>query len=392
MNRSILHLDLDSFFVSVERLQNTELVGKPVLIGGLSERGVVASCSYEARQFGVHAAMPMKLAKHLCPEATVIKGDMDNYSKYSKQVTEVVHEQVPLYEKASIDEFYADLTGMDRFFGCYQLSKALRQKIIKETGLPVSFGLSVNKLVSKVSTNEAKPNGERQIDEGMEKQFLAPLSISKIPMIGKKTYQKLCYMGVRKVEILSQIPTELLEREFGKYGIGLWKKANAIDNSPVVPYTEKKSISTERTFSVDTTNVAQLNAILVGMTEKLAYDLRKSRKLTACVTVKIRYSDFNTFSQQQQISYTNTDHALINIVQELFKKLYNRRLLIRLVGVKFSHLVPGSYQTNLFEDSDKLISLYQAIDILKNRYGNQIISRAVTLNPKGHVPKLPHIL
>lgn len=256
--RSIVHLDLASFFVLVERLRNRDLNGKPLVIGGSSIRGVVASCSYEARYFGVHSAMPMKLAKRLCPHLIILRGDMDAYSKFSKLVTEVIQDQSPLYEKTSIDEFYIDLTGMDRFFGCFQWSKALRQKITKETGLPVSFGLSANKLVSKVGTGEAKPDGQIEIVRGTEKQFLAPLSVAKIPMIGDKTYRKLCNMGVRKVSTLSAVPARLLEREFGKNGISLWEKANAIDDYPVVPYSESKSISTEQTFSEDTTDIIKL--------------------------------------------------------------------------------------------------------------------------------------
>jgi DNA polymerase-4 len=195
MERTVVHMDLDSFFVSVSRLQNSALIGKPVLVGGSSDRGVVASCSYEARQFGIHSAMPMKLARRLCPEALIIRGDYESYSNYSSIITEMIGEQVPVYEKSSIDEFYLDLSGMDKFFGCYKWATELRQKIQKETGLPISFGLSVNKTVSKVATGEAKPNGQMQINFGNEKQFLSPLSVSKIPMVGEKTAHLLRSMG-----------------------------------------------------------------------------------------------------------------------------------------------------------------------------------------------------
>ena len=375
--RSIVHLDLDSFFVSVERLRNTALVGQPLIIGGSGNRGVVASCSYETRYFGVHSAMPIKLAKRLCPQAIILRGDMDAYSKYSKLVTEVIRDQSPLYEKTSIDEFYVDLTGMDRFFGCFQWSKELRQRITRETGLPVSFGLSVNKLVSKVGTGEAKPDGQIEVPRGMEKQFLAPLSVSKIPMIGDKTYRKLCNMGVRKVSTLSAIPARLLEREFGKSGISLWQKANAIDDSPVVPYSESKSISTEQTFSEDTTDIIRLRALLVTMTERLGFELRSSQRLTSCVTVKVRYSDFNTHTQQRQVYYSSNDDVLIKYVQELFDKLYSRRVLIRLIGVKFSSLVHGNHQIDLFSDTNKMINLYQAMDKMKIKYGPGSVKRAV---------------
>ena len=177
LERSIVHMDLDTFFVSCERLIDGRLNNRPVLIGGTSDRGVVASCSYEARKYGVHSAMPMRLAKQLCPEAIILRGNSGTYTKYSTLVTEVIKDSVPLYEKASIDEFYIDLTGMDKFFGCYDLAKELRHKIIKETGLPISFGLSVNKTVSKIATGEAKPNNQIRIDSGTEKPFLAPLSV-----------------------------------------------------------------------------------------------------------------------------------------------------------------------------------------------------------------------
>lgn len=197
--RSIVHMDLDTFFVSCERLIDSRLIGKPVLIGGTSDRGVVASCSYEARSFGIHSAMPMRMAKQLCPEAVVLRGNAGTYTKFSESVTEIIKEAVPLYEKTSIDEFYIDLSGMDRFFGCHQLASELRQRIIKETGLPISFGLSINKTVSKIATGEAKPNNQIRIEKGSEKPFLSPLSVKKIPMVGEVTYKALCDLGIKKL-------------------------------------------------------------------------------------------------------------------------------------------------------------------------------------------------
>ncbi|MCE3279476.1 MAG: polymerase [Bacteroidetes bacterium] len=383
MNRSIMHIDLDSFFVSVERLVHPELIGKPVLVGGSSDRGVVASCSYEARTFGIHSAMPMKMAKQLCPEAVVVKGDTDQYSKYSNIITDIVKEEVPLYEKPSIDEFYIDLTGMDKFFGCYKMATELRQKIMRETNLPISFALSTNKTVAKVGTGEAKPNGQRHIEFGTEKNFLAPLSIKKIPMVGDKTYMILRNMGIQWVKTVQEMPAELMEQVLGQNGGMIWRKANAIDNSPVEPYCERKSISTERTFDHDTIDVKMLKSLMVSMTEKLAFQLRSEQKLTACVTVKIRYSDFNTYTMQAQIPYTSLDHTLIEKVKELFDRLYQKRMLIRLIGVRFSHLVQGSYQYNLFEDSMQQIQLYQAMDKMRKRYGDDtVIQRAAGLGVK----------
>ncbi len=384
MERQIVHIDLDSFFVSVERLNNAALYGKPVLVGGASDRGVVAACSYEARAFGIHSAMPMKMARQLCPDAILVRGDSSQYSYYSNMVTEIIAGDVPLYEKSSIDEFYIDLTGMDRFFGTYKLATELRQKITRETNLPISFALSGNKTVSKVGTGEAKPNGQKEIPLGTEKAFLAPLSIKKIPMVGDKTYQVLRDMGIMYINTLQQMPMVLLQQVLGETGGVIWKKANGIDNSLVVPYTERKSISTEQTFDKDTIDVKALKGLLIGMTEKLAYQLRSEQKLTACVTVKIRYSDFNTYTMQARIPYTSLDHILIEKVNDLFEKLYQKRMLIRLIGVRFSHLVQGGHQFNLFEQTLQQIQLYQAMDKIRKRYGKDAVNRAGGMDFKSH--------
>jgi len=381
-SRAIVHMDLDSFFVSVERLQDSSLNGKPLLIGGTAGRGVVASCSYEARKFGVHSAMPMKMALRLCPEAIVLRGDYDQYSKFSHLVTDIIREDVPLYEKSSIDEFYIDLSGMDRFFGSYLFATELRKKITRETGLPISFGLSANKTVSKIATNEAKPNGQLEILRNTEKTFLAPLSVQKIPMVGDKTYRLLKSSGIEKVKTIQEMPVELMERLLGESGRVLWRKANGIDNSPVIPYSERKSISTEETFATDIIDVVGIRALLVSMTEKLGFQLRNQQKLTSCITVKIRYSNFDTHTMQAKIPYSSCDHILIPRVKELFEKLYSQRMLIRLVGVKFSCLVSGNYQINLFDDTEEMMNLYQAMDRMKHKYGEGKVVRAIGMDRK----------
>lgn len=382
MQKTILHLDLDTFFVSVERLINSELKNKPLLVGGISDRGVVAACSYETRGYGIHSGMPMKMARELCPEATVIRGNAGTYSKHSDLVTDIIKEKVPLFEKSSIDEFYADLSGMDRFFGCYQYASELRRKIMKETGLPISFGLSVNKVVSKVATNEAKPNNQLKVDFGYEKPFLAPLSIKKIPMVGDKTYQTLRNLGLRKVRTVQEMPPDLMQRVLGANGIVIWKRANGVDNTPVIPFWDRKSISTERTFDKDTIDVNKLKGILIAMTENLAFQLRRGEKLTACIAVKIRYSDFNTYSKQMRIPYTSADHILIPKILEIFKLLYNRRLLVRLIGIRFSHLVQGNYQIDLFDDTEEALNLYAAMDHIRNRFGDKSVLRASGMGAK----------
>ncbi len=388
MNRQIMHIDLDSFFVSVERKLNPELNNKPVLVGGTSGRGVVASCSYEARKFGVHSAMPMGRALQLCPEAIVVHGSHDEYSKYSEMVTEIIHENVPVYEKSSIDEFYIDLTGMDRFFGSYKLATDLRHKIMNETGLPISFALSTSKVVAKIGTGTAKPNGQKEIPAGTEKDFLAPLSVRKIPGVGAKAFEVLSRMGIETIGSVQKMPLVRLQRELGEAGISLWNKAHGIDDSPVEPYSERKSLSTECTFEKDTFDNEHLKRVLVSMTEKLCFQLRTEEFLTACAAIKIRYSDFNTVSMQAKIPYTALDGVLITKVTELFEKLVQKNLPIRLIGVRFSHLVHGTYQFDLFNDTTEQLQLYSAMDKLRQKFGDAAVMRAAGLGLNQRDPYL----
>ncbi|WP_407498468.1 DNA polymerase IV [Elizabethkingia anophelis] len=375
MERAIVHMDLDTFFVSCERKVNSALNGKPIIIGG-GDRGVVASCSYESRYYGVRSAMPIRMALKLCPEAKVIRGDMDLYSKMSHEVTEIIEENVPVMEKASIDEFYLDLSGMDRFFGCYKMTNELAATIMKETGLPISFALSQNKTVSKIGTGEAKPLGHLEIQSAMVRPFLDPLSIKKIPMVGDATFQLLSRIGIRTIKTLSEMPSDVLQNIIGKNGLELWKKANGIDDTPVIPYSERKSISSERTFDKDTINVEGIRTLITSMAEQLAHQLRKEKWLTSTVVVKIRYSNFDTETKQCRITYTSADHTICKYALELFDKIYNRRMRIRLVGLKLTGLVHGQYQMNLFEDTAEMINLYQAMDHIKDRFGKHAVTRA----------------
>ena len=375
MERAIVHMDLDTFFVSCERLKNSELTGKPVIIGG-GDRGVVASCSYETRYFGVRSAMPIKMALRLCPEARVIKGDMEHYSNMSHMVTQIIQEKVPVLEKASIDEFYLDLSGMDKFFGCFKWTNEIAQSVTDNTGLPISFALSTNKTVSKIGTGESKPTGRFEIQQQNIQPFLNPLSVKKIPMIGPETFQLFSRLGIRTIETLSKMPVDVLQQLVGKNGPVLWNKAHGIDETPVVPYSERKSISTENTFNADTIDIQEIQNILTAMVEKLCYQLRTEKWLVSVVVVKIRYSNFDTETKQCRVPYTSVDHSLIKYALELFKKVYTRRMRIRLIGIKFTGLVHGSHQMNLFEDTEELISLYQTMDKIKNRFGSLSIGKA----------------
>lgn len=366
---------MDNFFVSIEQLRNSKLEGKPVLIGGSNDRGIVAACSDEAKKFGIHTAMPMQVAQRLCRYATIIKADFEAYSKFSHVVTEVLKREVPLLEKSGIDEFYIDLTGMDKFFGCKKFTHELIKKVYKECGLSSSFGLASNKLVSKVAAGEDKPKGQLEIPFGWEKPFLNPLRITKIPGVGEQTAFKLMKMGVETIQVLSEVPAEVLCTVLGKLGNELWRRANGIDESPVVPYKEEKSISTEHIFQQDTIDMQLLTAELVRMTESLCFELRKQQRLTGCLVLKLRYSDGDTHTLQRSIAYCNQDQQLIGVARELFQQLFTRRLLVRMIGIRFTHLIPGVYQIDLFSDTNESIRLYQQIDSIKQRFGEGMLGR-----------------
>ena len=380
--RHIAHFDLDAFFVSVELLKNPHLKGKPLIVGGDGQRGIVAACSYEARKFGIQSAMPSIIAKRLCPDAIFLRGSYHEYSKYSRLVTDIIAGFVPVYEKASVDEFYIDMTGMDKFFGVSQYTRELREKIIKETGLPISYGLSTSKLVSKMATNEAKPNGYLEIPPGKETAFLWPLTVDKIPMVGKQTQQQLHSLGIHTIEQLAKTPLDQLEYAFGKWGKKLWEKAHGISDSPVEQYSEQKSISHENTFHDDSDEAKFLHKELVKLTEETAYDLRQEEKLTGCVSVKLRYADFTTVSKQEVIDYTALDNILIAKVKELFTKLYKKGEKVRLLGVRFSHLVPMTIQMSLFDDALEKLELFKAVDNIKNQFGNDAVMKATSLKNK----------
>lgn len=379
-DKHIIHMDQDAFFVSVEVRKDPKLAGKAVIIGGTSERGVVASCSYEARKFGVHSAMPSKMAKQLCPHAIFIRGNMDAYSKASLEITDIIREKVPLFEKASIDEHYIDMTGMDRFYGCMQYAHELRETIIKELSLPISFGLSVNKTVAKMATNDCKPAGEKNVKQNEVQPFLNPLSIRKIPGLGEKTFVKLSDMGIKKIYTLAQVHPNQMMTLLGKNGLSLLNKAKGIDNSPVIPFTEQKSIGTQCTFKSDSIDVALINNLLTSMVMDIAFQLRQKQKLTACITITIRYSNFEDVTKQTTIPYTSLDSVLIEKAKELFRQVYQKRMLLRLIGVRFSNLVSGFEQIDLYSESNEQYALVQAMDKIRKRFGQTAVTRASILD------------
>lgn len=373
--RIIAHFDLDSFFVSVECLLDPSLKGKPVIVGG-GDRGVVAACSYEARKYGIHSAMPSARAKQLCPQAIFVKGTRGEYSRYSRWVTDIIASKAPLFEKASIDEFYIDLSGMQRFFDPLQWTIDLRMEIMIDTGLPISFGLSVNKMMAKMATNLAKPNGFLQIPPGKEKEFLAPLPVESIPGVGEHTKELLHASGIFKIRDIYNKGKDTLEEKLGKWGPDLWLKSQGIHLGEVSSYHESKSISTEHTFDENVTDVNFLLQTLTGQTEKVCYQLRREAFVTGCVAVKIRYADFETTSRQQTIDFTTADDEIIPVIKNLFHKLYRKGNAVRLIGVRLSELTHDAVQASLFTDHEKKAGLYKAIDSMRDRFGRTIVKRA----------------
>jgi DNA polymerase IV len=373
--RLIAHFDLDTFFVSVELLKQPELRGKPVYVGG-TERGVVTSASYEARKFGVRSGMPSWKAKQLCPQAIALGWSRGEYSRYSRWVTQIIADKAPLFEKASIDEFYIDLTGMDKFFNPLQWTVDLRKQIIDETALPISFGLASNKMMAKIATDEAKPNGYLQIPPGREREFLAPMPVSKIPGVGDQTYEVLKAMGITLIKHIGERSIEELEERLGKWGADLWHKSQGIHHGEVTPYHESKSVSTENTFDENKTDLNFLMSELVRMVERICYELRQDGKVAGCIAVKIRYPDFETTSKQTTVPYTCADDEVIPVAKELFKKLWKKGTPIRLMGVRLSELTNDAVQTNLFNDVERKTDLYKAIDNVKERFGKASVKRA----------------
>ena len=373
--RIIANFDLDSFFVSVEVLNDPSLRGKPVFVGG-SERGVVAACSYEARKFGIHSGMPSKKALQLCPHAIVVKGTRGEYSRYSRWVTQIIAAKAPLFEKASIDEFYLDLTGMHKFFNPLQWTVDLRKEIMEETKLPISFGMGSNKMIAKMATNEAKPNGYLQVPPGKEREFLAALPVNKIPGVGDHTWEVLKAMGIWTINDVNLKTKEELEGRLGKWGIDLWNKSFGLNSGEVTQYHEAKSISSENTFDENKTDINFLLAEVVRLSEKIAFELRQDGKTAGCIAVKIRYPDFETTSRQTTVPFTCADDEIIQVAKSLFHKLYKKGKPVRLLGVRLSELTNEAIQTNLFDNTTRKNDLYKAIDDVKNRFGKVKIKRA----------------
>lgn len=369
MERAIVHMDMHDYYIACERLANSSLVGMPLIIGGGTNRGTVAACSKEAARFGIRIAMPTSYALKLCPNATVIKGDYGSYANKSTELTEIIKEHAPVVEKSSIHSFYLDITGMDRFFGCYDWTKELSVKIAKNSGLDPSWALSVNKTVSKIGAVDSTPGRPQFLDQDKVRHFLNPLPIQRLPQIGDTTFQLLSRIGIRQIGKVSEMPQIVLQKMLGKRGELIWQHANGIDREPVKPYSEKKAVYMEHDFEMDCIDLQTIQAQLMAMVEQLAFKLRQDNFVTAKVIVKVKYNNLDTETKQSRIGYTSLDHILKKEVQLLFFKLYHRRMRLVKVGVRFSDIVSGSHQINLFEDTGEILSLYHAMDNIRKKYG-----------------------
>ncbi len=378
MSKEILHLDMDAFFVSVEQTLDPSLKGKPVIVGGNPEgRGVVAAASYEARAYGIHSAMPVYQARKLSPKAIFLRGNHQKYAEASTQVFEILRHYSPLVEPVSIDEAYLDLTGLNRLFGpSLDIAVKIRNEIEDKLSLKSSAALAINKLVAKVASDFAKPSGIADILPGYERRFLAPLPLERLPGIGPKTLEKLRRFNLKTIGELASIPPKLLEISFGKVGPLLHDRANGLDDRKVVAEERAaQSIGREITLKEDTIDPEYLEATLHYLTEKVTKNLRKEGLEARTVTVKLRYADFVTFTRSRTLSTpSDLECEIFPVVISLFRKLYTRRLKVRLLGVSLANFRRGT-QLNLFteEKGKKLRNLYRGIDCLREKYGFNVL-------------------
>lgn len=376
----LLHADMDTFFVSVERLMDPGLNDRPVIVGGSPfQRGVVAGCSREARRYGVHSAMPLRQAYQLCPQAVFLHPHFTHYAEYSERVTEIFTDAAPLVEKASIDEFYLDLSGCERAFrkSVFDWGKEMKRLVSGETGLPFTFGVARNKLVAKVATTVAKTAGDLAVPAGMEELFLAPLAVRLLPGVGKVLEPELRAMGIRLIGDIARLPERMFVHIYGKSGRALHEHARGIDPTPVLPYRRQQSVGAEHTFDEDTLDVPAMLATLQRLAMRVGRDLRAHAFLTDTVTLKLRYADFVTQTKTLRCDYTNHDMRLYAVAEKLFRQLWTRRVRVRLLGISTTRFIDDIAQLYLFPDEEqKQERLYDAIDAIRMRFGRDAITFA----------------
>ena len=384
--RTIIHVDLDAFFASVEELENPALKGLPVIVGGdPDKRGVVSSCSYAARKFGVRSAMPMYMALRLCPGAIRLAGRHDLYGAYSRRVMAIVADYAPVVEQISIDEAFLDVTGCEPLYGSgEEIARRIQERVRSEIGLPCSLGVACNKTVAKIATDSGKPNGLVVVCPGCEAEFLAPFVVEIIPGVGKKTAERLHQMGVRSVRQLARQPLERLREEFGAHGENLFLLARGLDDDPVVAGREAKSVSQERTFDQDTNDTARLRRCLLECAQSIGSELRRHELMARTITLKLRYQDFETISRGLTLALpTDVDDVIYETAIGLLEREWRGRRKIRLIGVRASNMVREvAYQLQLFEQAqDKQARVARAVDDLRARFGDQMITRASLMDP-----------
>lgn len=375
--RLILHLDLDAFFVSVERILNPKLKGKPVIVGGDPKygRGVVAACSYEARQYGLHSAMPIRTAYRLCPNGIYIHGHFDEYVRFSDAVENILKKYSPIVEQASIDEFYLDMTGCQKIYGSmFSFASFIQKEIWVRLSLPCSIGIGSNKTIAKIASDCMKPTGITYVLPGMEKHFLSPMPIEAIPGVGKVMLKDLNSKGIYKIGDITALPQEYFAAAYGKYGIDLWRKANGEGSEYLTIRREQKSISKETTFGEDVTSSKFLKDTLFELTGKICQSIRNHGWIASTVSIKLRYSDFQTLTRSRTIKPTDDDKVVFDTAWQLLSKAHTRRVGVRLIGVGLTNFSEDCEQEFLFEDEDvKRKKMFRAVTRIRDKYGYNAI-------------------
>jgi DNA polymerase-4 len=382
--RTIMHIDLDAFFVAVEQVLNPELKGKPVVVGGKpGGRGVVATASYEARAFGLHSAMSLTQAVRLCPQAIFIQGNYSKYREASEKFMAILADYSPFLEPMGLDEAFLDVTGFDALHGSYrQMAMEIKGRVTSELGLVASIGIAPCKIVAKVASDESKPDGLIEVRPGEEAAFLVPLAIGKLPGAGPKTEQVLKRYGISTIGKLAKISPEALKSRFGAFGMTLHLFANGIDNRKVSPRGEAGSISREVTFSQDTADRTFLSGELRYLSEKVGADLRQHSKHARCITLKLRYADFTTITRSRTLPQaTDADQTIFQIANEVMSKALSAdRRAVRLIGVGVSGLTePGRQLSMLNDASQRMDKLNLAVDRVRKKYGFTAIQTGRTL-------------
>ena len=375
--RTIFHLDLDAFFVSVERIIDPSLEGKPVIVGANPEygRGVVAACSYEAREYGLHSAMPIRQAYRLCPNGIYLHGHHGEYSRFSKAVKYILEQYAPMLEQASIDEFYMDFTGCRHIYGSlFAFAQKLQKEVWDRLSLPCSIGIASNKTVAKIASDCMKPKGITYVLPGMEKEFLSPMPVETIPGVGKVTLESLHSKGFYTIGDITKLSEDYFTAAFGKWGIDLWRKAHGEGSEYLSPPQDRKSISKERTYGEDVTDKKKIEGTLFKLTGEVCQMLRDRNWQTSTISIKLRYSDFVTITRAKTVKPTDDDKTVFETALKLFRNSYTRRVSVRLIGIHITNFCEYGEQEVLFADKEVLREkMLRAVTKIRDKYGYDVI-------------------